>query len=346
MGLSWENVQRRCANDPQNELAERAVPRVELRIIHADENHVSAGQRAFEGFPRAVRSDYSASMELDLSWLLHVEASGKAAHTLKSYRMGITDFARSLDAPLETATPDDLRKWMVNSRRRGLSPVTVSNRLTIVKIFYKWAAEERGLIDVARGVRAPKAPETITEVLSRRQQRDLLATCRGRHPIQLRDTAILSVLLDGGLRAAECVGLTLDDVNLPDKTLIVRGKGGRKRNALMRTQTALTIDRYLNTRADDHAALWLTRFGDKPLRYPGLAHMIKKRGADAGIPSLHPHMFRHTWASEYRRAGGSEGNLMILGGWLSREMLDRYGRVDAESRALEEGRRVLSQKAT
>ncbi len=51
-------------------------------------------------------------------------------------------------------------------------------------------------------------------------------------------------------------------------------------------------------------------------------------------------MLRHTWASEFRRAGGSEGDLMILGGWRSRNMLDRYGRDVAEDRAREAYRRL------
>jgi integrase/recombinase XerC len=53
--------------------------------------------------------------------------------------------------------------------------------------------------------------------------------------------------------------------------------------------------------------------------------MLKRRGADAGIADLHPHAFRHTWAHAFRAAGGNEGDLMLLGGWRSRAMLDRYG---------------------
>jgi integrase len=65
--------------------------------------------------------------------------------------------------------------------------------------------------------------------------------------------------------------------------------------------------------------------------------MLKRRGADAGITDLHPHAFRHTWAHAFRHtwahafraAGGNEGDLMLLGGWRSRAMLDRYGKAAA-----------------
>jgi integrase len=60
--------------------------------------------------------------------------------------------------------------------------------------------------------------------------------------------------------------------------------------------------------------------------------MLKRRGADAGITDLHPHAFRHTWAHAFRAAGGNEGDLMLLGGWRSRAMLDRYGKAAAADR--------------
>jgi integrase len=60
--------------------------------------------------------------------------------------------------------------------------------------------------------------------------------------------------------------------------------------------------------------------------------MVQRRGEQAGV-RLHPHMFRHTWASAFREADGSEGDLMVLGGWRSRAMLDRYGSAVAAERA-------------
>ncbi|HEV8423890.1 MAG TPA: tyrosine-type recombinase/integrase [Actinomycetes bacterium] len=66
----------------------------------------------------------------------------------------------------------------------------------------------------------------------------------------------------------------------------------------------------------------------------------KHRGADAGISDLHPHVFRHTWAHAFRAAGGNEGDLMLLGGWRSRAMLDRYGKAAAADRAADAYRRL------
>jgi hypothetical protein len=68
--------------------------------------------------------------------------------------------------------------------------------------------------------------------------------------------------------------------------------------------------------------------------------MLKRRGAEAGIADLHPHAFRHTWAHAFRAAGGDEGDLMLLGGWRSRAMLDRYGKTAAADRAADAYRRL------
>jgi len=73
----------------------------------------------------------------------------------------------------------------------------------------------------------------------------------------------------------------------------------------------------------------------------GVGQMIRKRGRAAGIPELHPHMFRHTFAHEWRLAGGDDDSLMRLVGWKSRQMLHRYGASAADARAREAHHRLM-----
>lgn len=282
---------------------------------------------------------------LPASWLLHVEAAGAAPSTLKTYRAAVADLAYWLGAPLTTATGDDVRGWLIDMKADGLAPTTIRTRLTIVKIFYRWAEVERGIVDPCRGVRAPGAPVPHTPVLTTDQQRALLAVCRGRQPGQLRDTALILTMLDAGLRAREAVGLRIDDVDLTQRTLVVRGKAAERAGERLRlvpvgVRTALALDRWLGTREGvERPGLWLGEHG-RPLSYAGLFAMMRRRGLSANLPGLHPHVLRHTWASEFRRAGGSEGDLMVLGGWRTRNMLDRYGAAEAGRRALDAGRRT------
>jgi integrase len=53
--------------------------------------------------------------------------------------------------------------------------------------------------------------------------------------------------------------------------------------------------------------------------------ILRRRGARAGVPGLHAHKFRHTFAHQWLADGGQEGDLMRLTGWKARQMVDRYG---------------------
>jgi len=71
--------------------------------------------------------------------------------------------------------------------------------------------------------------------------------------------------------------------------------------------------------------LWLGVNGRGAMTDNGIAQIVRKRGTEAGIKGVHPHNFRHTFAHEWRMAGGDDDSLMRLVGWRSRQMLHRYG---------------------
>jgi integrase len=72
----------------------------------------------------------------------------------------------------------------------------------------------------------------------------------------------------------------------------------------------------------------------------GIGQMLTRRGAQAGVDHVHPHRFRHTFASGWLSGGGNEGDLMQLAGWKSRDMLDRYGASAAAARARDAHKRM------
>lgn len=108
-------------------------------------------------------------------------------------------------------------------------------------------------------------------------------------------------------------------------------------------KTGQTITRYLRVRREHRAAhrpeLWLGSRGHA-MTGSGVAQMLERRCAQAGIARIHPHQLRHTAASRWLSAGGGEGDAMRLFGWRSREMLQRYGASQADERARDAARRM------
>jgi site-specific recombinase XerD len=211
------------------------------------------------------------------------------------------------------------------------SPATASVRFRALQQFFSWLVDEE---EIQRSpmakLRPPKLPEQLTPVLDEAAIRALLKVCAGSDFGSLRDTAIVRLFLDTGMRLDELAKLRVDDVDLDyDNTATVLGKGRRPRMCPFGAKTAQALDRYLRQRARQKRAEvpkpWLGVNGRGAMTDNGIAQIVRKRGTEAGIKGVHPHMFRHTFAHEWRMAGGDDDSLMRLVGWRSRQMLHRYG---------------------
>jgi len=279
------------------------------------------------------------------SWELSLRAERKSPQTVKSYGDGVRAFLRWCDEHGHSpALERDLMKGFVaDLLEAGAEPSTARSRQLGVRRFSAWLAEEGEIDDdPLLGLKAPKLDSKVTDSLTDDELRRLLKACVGKEFRDRRDEAIVRLMAETGMRAGEVIGLSIGDVDLIRGLATVRrGKGGKGRLAPFGPQTGRTVDRYLRARRThrlaDMPALWLGDRG-KSLEYYGLHRALKHRAELAGLPKFHPHLLRHTAASRWLAAGGSEGGLMAVAGWSSREMLDRYVKSTAAERAAAEAR--------
>jgi len=284
------------------------------------------------------------------SFELALEAENKAPRTVGNYLEALSLFCRWLDEQHPGLEPDEVtatvcREWighLVATR----SASTGRTRWAALRQFFAWAAAEGEVaVNPMEAVKQPAVIEPDVEVLTNEQIRDLLATCRGQSLLERRDAAIIMMFIDTGMRASALAGAQLPDLDLRARTVVVVEKGRREIVKPFGVTTARALDRWLRARArspyaEASKAVFVSARDGRALNRNSVLQMLKRRGREAGIPGLHPHMFRHTFSDRWLRAGGSEGDLMELNGWTSRDMLGRYAKVTRAERAREAHRRL------
>jgi len=276
-------------------------------------------------------------------WILHLKSEHRAERTITTYlnalrRLDAFLADRGMPRELRAIRREHLEAWIADMLERN-QPGTVSIAFRAVRPFFRWLVDEdeidRSPMDK---MKAPVPPTNPPSVLSDADIGRLLATCKGPDFISRRDLAMLSLLLDTGIRRGELAGLRVGDLNLGQMVAFIEGatsKSRRGRAVAYGPSTAKALTRYLRHPKAPHAPdelLWRARTG-LPLTGNEVYHTIRRRAAQAGL-KVYVHQLRHTWASRMLGAGHSEGDVMALGGWSSRDMLSRYGASAASDRAI------------
>jgi site-specific recombinase XerD len=186
-------------------------------------------------------------------------------------------------ADLLTLTRADIDGFVADQLTRH-RPTTAAVRFRSLQQFYRWAVEEELLpTSPMTGLRPPSIPDAPVPILDERSIKALLAAMNGRGFDDRRDTAIVRLFLDTGMRVSEMAGLSVADIDL-GMDAVVLGKGRRPRACPFGEKTGQAIERYLRERVMHRLTkspqLWLG--GRGVMTDNGIGQMLRRRAKLAG----------------------------------------------------------------
>ncbi len=237
--------------------------------------------------------------------------------TIKSYREDLSILCEYLTETIgrvprpDEITPLDLRSYVAALHEAGYAKTSVARRLASLRSFFRFAQRE-GMCqsNPAKPLRNPRRERKLPHFLSGNEIGKLLLAPPNDEPAGLRDRAILETLYSAGLRVSELVGINLDDLDLSEGYVRVRGKGKRERLAPLGSHAVRAIRRWLSlrepkktkTRPGD-TALFLNKFGSR-LTTRSVGRMLEKYLKLTGLDRrTSPHTLRHSFATHLLNRG-------------------------------------------
>lgn len=279
------------------------------------------------------------------SWLYSLGERDLSAKTAEVYQRTCTALVAYLAA---NGLPDDveridaphLRAFLAAETERT-SAVSAHQHYRNLRVLFRWLAreQERHGPNPMDRVDPPKVTTRIKPVLADTQLTALLRACEGNGFEPRRDTAIIRVFIDTGVRVSGLGNVRVADVSLGRKTVKIVLKGGAEHLIPVGRKAAAALDRYIRARARHPRAdsdwLWLGMTGRDTAHFgpAGIQDMLERRGKQAGIEGLTPHWFRRTFAHDWLDSGGSELDGMRIAGWKTRAMIEQYAGDLAAERA-------------
>jgi len=240
-----------------------------------------------------------------------IYSEGTALSTVEAYRKDLAYFAKwftdtnGKEHHPEDITSIDLREYQGYMQNlRGLKPATINRRQAALEKYLKWA-HKKGNIERLPGMpKSVKEQKASPKALKRSEQNRLLREVERRS--NARDTALIRILMSCGLRVSEAVSIRLIDLDIGERhgTINVCGKGNKYREVPVPSEARHVVWEWMEERRKiypDSDWLFPNRNGGHiTARYA--ERMVKNIGKFVGL-DIHPHILRHTAATNMLRTG-------------------------------------------
>ena len=227
-----------------------------------------------------------------------------------------------------------VRVYLTTYRGKPLAPATQHLRLAAVRTFYRFLLKE-GLVlyDPTVNLDLPKTGKLLPRnILSKKDIGTLFSRPNLKTPRGVRDRAIMEVLYSTGLRATELCNLTLNDLDLREGELRVKGKGGKDRIVPLGEVASTFLELYLREARPKLATsqeqlLFLNQSGSQLTR-AYLYCVIKRYAQKAGLKGVGTHTFRHTCATHLLKGKADIRQIQKILGHASLSTTQRYTKVE------------------
>lgn len=232
--------------------------------------------------------------------------------TISSYQRDLSrlrQFMHRQEIPSFTRlSAADLRQMASHDFRGGLSGRSIARYLSAIRSLFRFLQRE-GWADEnpARGVKAPKSGRKLPQTLDPDEMASLIEI-DDRSPLGLRDRAIMELFYSAGLRLSELAGARWCDLDRAGASIRVTGKGNRQRDCPVGRHAAQALEDWqavwITLSIDDHDHLFTTLQG-KPVSVRTIQSRISHWSKLQGIwKNVHPHLFRHSFASHLLESSG------------------------------------------
>lgn len=241
------------------------------------------------------RIDEDDNSTLISSFIAAKRIEGCSEKSLKYYENTIQCTVNNIAKDIKHLTTDDLRLYLTEyQERHNSSRVTIDNIRRILSSFFSWLEDEGYIFkSPIRRIHKVKTDKIIKETYTDEE----LETLRDNSPT-IRDLAMIDMLASTGMRIGEMVLLNKDDINFAERECKVLGKGNKERIVYFDARTKLHLQQYIESRADENAALFVTlRRPYERITIGGIESRLRKLGQNLNIHKVHPHKFRRTLAT-------------------------------------------------
>lgn len=223
------------------------------------------------------------------------EIEGCSIKTLNYYKDNISKMFEKINLPISEITTEKLRNYLSDYKSNSNAGMTtIDNMRRVLSSFFAWLENEDYIVkSPVRRIHKVKSTKKVKETLTDEKLEKLRDTCSN-----VRDSAILELLISTDMRIGELTKLNISDMNFQERSCIVLGKGNSEREVYFSAKSKMYIKKYLETRTENNEALFISLI--KPynrLGISGVEILIRNLGKEANINKVHPHKFRRTMAT-------------------------------------------------